>query len=82
THNPKGEATALVVGKDGKVESRVVETDRAIGDAWLVTKGLSGGDRVIVRGVQSVKPGDEVTAHEITIPVPDQPAGVAPQAQR
>ena len=67
THNTKGEATALVVGKDDKVESRVVTTDRAIGDAWLVTSGVSDGDRVIVKGVQMARPGAEVTATEVKI---------------
>lgn len=70
THNTKGEATALVVGQDGKVESRIVTTDRAIGDAWLVTNGLKDGDRVIVKGVQMAKPGAEVTANEVKIDTP------------
>lgn len=82
THNPKGEATALVVGKDGKVESRVVTTDRAIGDAWLVTKGLSAGDRVIVKGVQMAKPGQEVVANEVDLAVPGDVAANTPPAQK
>ena len=57
TRNPKGEATALVLGGDGKVERRTVEASRAIGDRWLVTSGLSAGDRVIVEGLQKVRPG-------------------------
>ena len=48
THNARGEATALVVGADGKVQSRILTTDRAIGNDWLVTKGLDDGDRLIV----------------------------------
>lgn len=70
THNSKGEATALLVGKDNKVESRVVTTDRAIGDAWLISKGLAAGDHVIVKGVQAAKPGAEVTPHEVKLDVP------------
>ena len=82
THDPKGQATALVVGADGKVDSRVVTTDRAIGDAWLISKGLAAGDRVIVKGVQMAKAGQEVTATEVKIPVPDQPADTSPTAQK
>ena len=67
THNVRGEATALVVGADGKVQSRILTTDRAIGNDWLVTKGLNAGDRVIVRGVQMVQPGIEVTANEVKL---------------
>jgi membrane fusion protein, multidrug efflux system len=70
THAPNGSATALVVGADDKVEKRSVELDRAIGDHWVVTKGLTAGDRLIVAGLQRVKPGmqvavrPQVAAHE------------------
>ncbi len=64
THNQRGEPTALVVGADNKVALRTLKTDRAIGTDWLVTDGLRDGDRVIVEGLQKVKPGGEVTASE------------------
>jgi membrane fusion protein (multidrug efflux system) len=35
----------------------MITVDRAIGDKWLVTSGLAPGDRVIVEGVQKVRPG-------------------------
>ena len=38
-----------------------IDHDRSIGDAWLVTKGLAKGDRVIVEGLQKVRPGAPVT---------------------
>ena len=34
--------------------------DRAIGDQWLVSSGLAPGDRVIVEGIQKVRPGAAV----------------------
>ena len=57
-------------------------TDRAIGDAWLVTKGLSAGDRVIVKGVQMAKPGQEVVANEVDLAVPGDVAANTPPAQK
>jgi len=78
THDAKGDATALVVGADGNVQSRILTTDRAIGNDWLVTKGLSPGDRLIVKGVQMVRSGIEVTANEVKLdadPSPPSPAG-------
>jgi membrane fusion protein, multidrug efflux system len=57
THNDRGEPTALVVGPDNKIELRVLTVDRAIGANWLVSNGLQDGDRVIVSGLQSAKPG-------------------------
>lgn len=64
TRDPKGNATALVVTADGKVEPRQVEVSRAIGDKWLVESGLAAGDRVIVEGLQKVRPGAEVQPTE------------------
>ncbi len=58
--NAKGEATALIVGKDDKVEQRVVTASRAIGASWLITAGLKPGDRLIVEGADKAKPGSPV----------------------
>jgi membrane fusion protein (multidrug efflux system) len=66
TRDPRGGATALVVDKDNKVEMRTVTVSRTIGDQWLVDSGLSSGDRVIVEGVQKVKPGMPVKPVEQT----------------
>lgn len=62
--DPKGHTTALVVGKDGKVELRQVQVSRTVGDKWLVDSGLGAGDRVIVEGLQKVRPGSPVQATE------------------
>jgi membrane fusion protein, multidrug efflux system len=64
THDQKGQPNALVVGSDGVVELRVLTTERAAGDQWVVTSGLQVGDRVIVEGLQSAKPGTKVVAEE------------------
>ncbi|WP_304466082.1 efflux RND transporter periplasmic adaptor subunit [Vitiosangium sp. GDMCC 1.1324] len=62
TRDPKGQATALVVGAENKVEPRTLVAERSVGDKWLVTEGLAAGDRVIVEGLQKVRPGSEVRA--------------------
>ncbi len=62
TRTPSGEASALVVGADSKVERRTVKVDRAIGDRWQVVEGLRSGDQVIVDGLQRVKAGTLVQA--------------------
>ncbi|WBV24316.1 efflux RND transporter periplasmic adaptor subunit [Pantoea piersonii] len=64
TRDAKGNATALVVGKENKVESREVTTDRVIGNKWLVTKGLSAGDKLITEGTGKIQTGMEVKATE------------------
>ena len=60
SRNPKGNPVALIVDAEGKVQQRMLTLDRAIGDAWLVSSGLASGDRVIVEGMQKVKPGASV----------------------
>ncbi|CAN5152296.1 efflux RND transporter periplasmic adaptor subunit [soil metagenome] len=57
THDPKGNATAMVVGADNKVELRTLSADRAIGDRWLVERGLKPGDKLIVEGLNKIGPG-------------------------
>jgi membrane fusion protein (multidrug efflux system) len=60
THSPDGTATALVVSPRGTVEERIVKLDRAVGNHWLVARGLAPGDQLIVGGLQQVGPGMRV----------------------
>jgi membrane fusion protein (multidrug efflux system) len=80
--DPRGNATALVVGADGKVEQRTVQVSRTIGDQWLVDGGLAAGDRVIVEGLQKVKPGMPVQAAEAGAAGASPAPAPAPPAQK
>lgn len=67
TRNTKGEATALFVNADDKVEQRVLTVSRNVGNNWLVQSGIHDGDRVIVEGTLLVRPGQAVSTVEVTI---------------
>lgn len=60
SRDPKGNPLALVVDGGNKVRQRMLVIDRALGNQWLVASGLSPGDRVIVQGIQNVRPGSAV----------------------
>ena len=62
SRTPKGDPIALVVDDTGKVQQRMLSLNRAIGDQWLVSEGLSAGDRVIVEGMLNIRPGMAVKA--------------------
>jgi membrane fusion protein (multidrug efflux system) len=57
-------AYVLAVDKDNKVDSRRVELGEQRGPDIVVTKGLEAGDRVIVSGLQKVRPGITVEVHQ------------------
>ena len=80
SHDQKGDANALVVGPDDIVQVRTLRVDRAIGDQWVVSTGLNAGDRVIVEGIQSAKPGSKVQPEEYQPPSEKtvRQAGAAP----
>lgn len=61
SRDPRGTPLALVVNDAGKIEQRRLSTDRALGDQWVVTAGLQAGDRLVVEGVQRLRPGMEPT---------------------
>ncbi|GHC77596.1 efflux RND transporter periplasmic adaptor subunit [Limoniibacter endophyticus] len=71
-----GQASVMVVGADNKAEIRRVRTDRAVGERWVVSEGLSPGDRVIVDGFQKIGPGAPVN------PTPWQGDTAEPGAQQ
>jgi membrane fusion protein (multidrug efflux system) len=49
--------TVYIVGSENKVEARPVTMGERVGDDWIVEKGLRAGDRVVVEGVLSIRPG-------------------------
>lgn len=69
----RGNPIALVVNDEGLVEERKIETDRTIGDQWLIEAGLEPGDRVIVEGSQKARPGTQVRVMDVS----DQPGFAA-----
>jgi len=72
--NPKGEPTVLVVDADSMARLRQIKTGRAVDGNWQVVEGLKAGDKVIVQGLQSIRPDMKVNA------MPAQ-TGSAPAAQ-
>jgi membrane fusion protein (multidrug efflux system) len=68
SRNPKGEPIALVVDEAGTVQQRTLTLDRAIDDQWLVSSGLSAGERLIVEGMLNVRPGVAVKAVPLNNP--------------
>ena len=73
TRNLKGQPTALVVNQHDQVELRELQAERTAGNAWLINQGLQAGDRLIVEGLQFVKPGITVTVSEASNLTPAAP---------
>ena len=67
TRDPRGHATALVLGGGGTVEQRELQVDRSLGSQWLVSTGLKVGDRLIVEGIQNVRPGAKARAVTVKV---------------
>jgi len=67
TRNARGEATAMFINAEGKVEQRVLTIGRNVGNSWLVSAGIKDGDRIIVEGTQLVRAGQDVNGVEVTI---------------
>ena len=80
----QGAKTAMVVGEDGKVAMRTLTLRQPYQDFYIVTAGLKAGERVIVEGLQKVRPGVVVKAELRPAsdgkPVPAQPAPAPPAA--
>jgi membrane fusion protein (multidrug efflux system) len=64
-------ASVMIVGADNKVVAQPVKAEESVGNQWIVSEGLKGGERIIVEGFQKAKPGATVT------PQPWQPAAPA-----
>lgn len=63
TRNPAGEAMVMLVNAEEKVEPRVIQVARTVGNQWLVSGGLEAGDRVILEGIQKARQGTVVKTY-------------------
>ena len=63
----QGLQSVMAVGPDNKVVVHGIETGARVGDRWIVEQGLKPGDKVIVEGLQKVRPG------AVVAPQPYQP---------
>ena len=64
----RGQPLAMVVNGDNVVEQRQLTVLQDRGSDWIVSEGLSAGDRVIVMGLQKAAPGAPVTPQEQAAP--------------
>jgi membrane fusion protein (multidrug efflux system) len=72
----QGSYQVAVVGQDQKVDIRPVKVGQQVNGLWVVEQGLQRGDRVVVEGVQKVRPGMAVTAQPYAVPAPVSSAPV------
>ena len=53
--SPYLKATVFVVGPDNKAAQKTIRADRTQGDAWVVTGGLDGNERIITQGLNNLR---------------------------
>ena len=76
-----GEAFVYVVGPGNKAVRREIRTARTHGSDWVVTSGLSPGDRVITQGTSGLKDGAAIrpvaasAPQKVRAPLSGKPAG-------
>ena len=81
TRNQQGQATTLLLNTAGMVEQRIITTSDTVGNQWLVTSGLKTGDRVIVEGLQKVKPGQPAVVAKAAPVAAGKPVAASATAQ-
>jgi membrane fusion protein, multidrug efflux system len=65
--------SVFTVGAQNKAEVRAIVPGDRVGENWIIKQGLKPGDKVIVEGIQKVRPGAPVQPSPYQ-PKPDQPA--------
>jgi membrane fusion protein (multidrug efflux system) len=74
----QGSYHVMVVGADGTVAQRLVTTAERVGPLWRIATGLKPDDKVLVDGLQKVRPGMKVVPKTVSIdpdkPEPEKPA--------
>ena len=82
TRDPKGNAFAMVLDAEGKVQVRPLKVSQTVGDQWLVEEGLAAGERVIVEGLQKIRPGMPAKVAQPPAPAAAPAAAQPPAAKK
>ena len=61
----QGLYSVMVVKPDATVEQRMVKAGERVGNLWIIDSGVKPGEKVIVEGLQKVKPGVKVAAKPV-----------------
>ncbi|MBR0958951.1 efflux RND transporter periplasmic adaptor subunit [Bradyrhizobium japonicum] len=67
SRNPLGQAVAMFVDKDGKIEQRTLDLGEDVDGNWLVRSGAKAGDRLVVDGTQKARPGAPVKTIDVAV---------------
>jgi membrane fusion protein (multidrug efflux system) len=62
----QGGYQVAVVDGQNKVSIRTIQVGDRVGNQWIVSDGLKPGERVVVEGVQKVRPGMQVNPKPFT----------------
>ena len=76
----QGLYNVMVVKPDSTVEQRMVKAGERVGNLWVIDSGLKPGEKVIVEGLQKVKPGVQVSAKTVKLEEAPSPPASAPPA--
>jgi len=76
----QGAKTVMVVGEDNKVAMRTLTLRQPYQEFYIVTAGIKAGERVIVEGIQKVRPGLVVKAELKPAQAAPAPPAAAPPA--
>jgi len=77
----QGLYSVMVVKADATVEQRMVKAGERVGNLWVIDSGLKAGEKVIVEGLQKVKPGVQVSAKTVKLEEQASPPASAPPAE-
>jgi membrane fusion protein (multidrug efflux system) len=78
----QGTRSVAVVGDDNKVAMRTIQTSATVDNSAVVESGLKPGERVVVEGLQKVRPGMLVNAQERPPQQEQARSGQQPQSQQ
>jgi membrane fusion protein (multidrug efflux system) len=79
--SPQGGKFVYVIDEKGSAQPRPVEVGSWAGDAWIVTSGLKGGEKVITDGVMKIGPGAPVKVAQAK-PAADNKGADKPAAKK
>jgi membrane fusion protein, multidrug efflux system len=63
----QGIYNVAVLKPDDTIDVRMVTPGERVGTMWVIDQGLAPADKIVVEGMQKVRPGVKVTPEQVTV---------------
>lgn len=66
SRDEKANPVVTIIKEDNSIKKQIISIERAIGNKWVVTNGITNNDKIIIEGLNKISPKSKVNPIDVT----------------